>query len=141
MLLAGKKNLALAVLIVVMEAMGAGLSCRSASNALQGEVAPPPQALVVTAPSRNGPRAKAAQALLRQGQEQLESGEPEASIASLQRAVDMDPNCGACSFWLAEAWLVQGDKAQAREHHQRAQRLLGADSDWEIRLKAQGKRL
>lgn len=108
---------------------------------LSAEVAPPPQALVVTSPSSQSPRAKAAQALLQQGQEALESGEPEASIASLQRAVDMDPNCGACSYWLAEAWLVQGDRDQARAHHQRAQRLLEQDPSWDLRLKAQGKRL
>lgn len=117
-------------------------SCRS-SSAASADYAMQAQPLrSVEGPSVvKSPRGRAVQSLIKQGKTQLEQGDEDAALASFGRGISLDPNCGACEYGLAEAWLKKGDREQAREHHLRALRLLGDKVAWRERLNEQKKAL
>ncbi len=96
-----------------------------------------------TGPSSSAPSPKtlASLNLVQQARELLERGRPGESIRVLERALRIDPGNGQSAFYLAEAWIMKGDLAQAEAFHRVASSQLSGSPDWAARLRDQGRRL
>lgn len=87
------------------------------------------------------PRALASLEITRQGQLLLQRGNPDNAISLFERAVSLNPGNGQNYYYLAEAWLLKGNIAQATEFNRLAGIYLGKDRDWMIRVQQQKKRI
>lgn len=87
------------------------------------------------------PRARAAQALVAQGRDKLAAGQVDAALSDLERAVGLDPSGGEAYYWMAEAWLRSGDRDQAEQYHDQAQRYLRDSPTWQGKLERQADRI
>lgn len=88
-----------------------------------------------------GPRALASLRLTEQARLLLESKRPDEAIRTLERAVNIDPGNGRNYYYLAEAWLTKGNRAQAREFNRLAGIYLEKDVAWMGRVKRQKQRM
>jgi cytochrome c-type biogenesis protein CcmH/NrfG len=117
----------------------------SAGKALQPvpETEPPPPVTDERqSPAEPDPRALAALRLTDQARQRLDARQPDQAIRILERAVNLDPNNGRNFYFLAEAWLMKGDVAQAREFNRLAGIYLsGEDPSWDEKLKRQKERI
>ena len=87
------------------------------------------------------PRVVAALQLTDQGRRLLENRQPDKAIRALEQAVGLDPISGQNYYYLAEAWLMKGSAAQAKEFNQLAEIHLKEDSQWMIRVGQQADRI
>lgn len=86
-------------------------------------------------------RALASLQLTNQGRILLENGKPDDAISVLERSIGLDPNNGQSCYWLAEAWLLKGNPAQAREFNRLADLYLRDDRGWMARVVEQRTRI
>lgn len=74
------------------------------------------------------------------GRRLLESGDPDAAISVLERAVGLNPTNGENYYYLSEAWLAKGDTTQAEKFNRLAGLYLEGE-DWEVNLLDQRERI
>ncbi|MFH0729096.1 MAG: tetratricopeptide repeat protein [Pseudomonadota bacterium] len=103
----------------------------------------PPQTENQPDPSLNhqSPMALAALALSDQGQAHLKNGKPDEAIRVLERAVNLHPRNGETYYYLAEAWFMKGNAAQAKEFNHLAAIHIKADPEWGSRIQSQRVRI
>ena len=87
------------------------------------------------------PRALAALQLTEQGRMFLENNQPDDAIGILERALNLNPNNGRNYYYLAEAWLMKGNIAQAAEFNRLAEIYFKDDKLWLDRLMEQQERI
>jgi Flp pilus assembly protein TadD len=92
-----------------------------------------------TAPKN--PRVAASLQLTDQGRRLLEEQQPDKAIRILEQAVSLHPTNGRNYYYLAEAWLMKGSAAQAREFNLLAETHLKEDPEWMIRVAKQADRI
>lgn len=107
----------------------------SPGTAAPAPSAPPPVAVKPSA------RVTASLSLTEQGRQLLAQGQTDAAISTLERASSLNPSGGQNYYWLAQAWLIKGDPAQAAIYHRQARRYLNADPAWGTRLNQQARAL
>ena len=91
--------------------------------------------------AEGNPRVVAALQLTDQGRRLLEDRQPDKAIRALEQAVSLDPGNGQNYYYLAEAWLMKGSAAQAKEFNHLAEIHLKEDSAWMIRVAQQVDRI
>ena len=87
------------------------------------------------------PRVVASLQLTDEGRRLLEDRQPDKAIRALEQAVSLDPTNGQNYYYLAQAWLMKGIAAQAKEFNQLAEIHLKEDSQWMIRVAQQADRI
>jgi len=70
-----------------------------------------------------------AEAYFLRGLVELESGEPDAAVASLRRALSIDPSFGLASFTLGRALDARGEDSAARRAYEQTLLTLAADDE------------
>ena len=78
----------------------------------------------------DSPRALASLHLTEQARILLESGKVDDAIATLERAINVNPSNGQNYYYLAEAWLKMGNPSQAREFNRLAAMYLRDEPGW-----------
>ncbi len=76
------------------------------------------------------PRTIASLRLTEQAQLLIEDKKADQAIRLLEKAVNIDPNNGRNYYFLAEAWLLKGNKIQASEFNRMAGIYLENDPAW-----------
>jgi predicted Zn-dependent protease len=71
----------------------------------------------------------------------LERKKTDEAMRVLERAVNIDPNNGRNYYYLAEAWLVKGNRSQASNFNQLAGIYLRGDSGWLGKVERQRERI
>ena len=87
------------------------------------------------------PRLSAARELTRRGQVYLRSGDPDAAIRVLERAVNLSPFSPQNYYYLSEAWILKESPRQAAEFNRLAETYLEQDPDWNERIARQRERI
>ena len=107
------------------------------------EETPMPRSTVPDAakPERTAPRTMASLRLTEQARLMIESKKPDEAISVLEKAMNIDPGNGQNYYYLAEAWIAKGNKAQALEFNRMAGIYLGNDDAWKARVRRQKERL
>ena len=88
-------------------------------------------------PDQPNPRTLASLQLTEQGRLLLDGGKPDDAISTLERAVSISPTNGQNYYYLAEAWLLKGNIAQAEECNRLADIYLRGDPGWTARVAEQ----
>jgi len=103
----------------------------------------PPKKEKPAEPSENQktPMALAAVTFSEQGQAYLKNKKPDEAIRVLERAVNLNPRNGENYYYLAEAWLMKGNAAQAGEFNHLAGMYLKTDPQWTDRVQSQKERI
>lgn len=109
--------------------------------ALEGYPSEGDQITVSEEPADEDPRAMASLQLTDQGRRLVEDKQPDKAIQVLEQAVSLHPTNGLNYYYLAEAWLMKGSAAQAREFNQLAEIHLKDDNQWMIRVAEQADRI
>ncbi|RJQ65723.1 MAG: hypothetical protein C4530_00065 [Desulfobacteraceae bacterium] len=94
-----------------------------------------------TKPVAPGPRAIASLKLTDQAQAFIASKEPDQAIRIIEKAIAIDPANGYNYYFLAEAWLMKGDRKQAREFNRLAGMYLKKDVDGSMKVEKQLERI
>jgi tetratricopeptide (TPR) repeat protein len=102
---------------------------------------PMPEEEVIEDSPGEDPRLSAARELTRRGRDYLMSGDPDAAIRTLERAVNLSPYSPRNYYYLAESWLLKEDFQQAAEYNRLAQAYLEQNSDWAERVAEQQNRI
>jgi tetratricopeptide (TPR) repeat protein len=71
----------------------------------------------------------------------LENGNPDDAIRMYEKALNLDPSNGPNYYYLAEAWLMKGNIAQAAEFNGLAAIYLEGDVEWMDRVMQQRERI
>ena len=87
------------------------------------------------------PRLSAARELTRRGRDYLISGDPDAAIRTLERAVNLSPYSPENYYYLAEAWILKEDIRQAAEYNRLAETYLEQNPEWAERVAQQRNRI
>lgn len=90
------------------------------------------------------PRALASLQLTNQGLALLQSSRPDDAIRIFERSISIDTYNGQNYYYMAEAWIMKGNKQQAIEFNQLAEIYLKLDAkwtDWEILVAKQRERI
>ena len=87
------------------------------------------------------PRENASLRLIEQARMFLDENKPDESIRSLEKAVTISPGRGENYYYLAEAWYMKGNTAQASEYNALAAIYLKDDTGWMIRVEEQKERI
>jgi len=87
------------------------------------------------------PRVVASLRITDQGRTLLERGKTDDAISLLERAVSLHPANGENYYYLAEAWLVKGNCAQAREFNHLAAAYLNTHAHWMEKVLGQRERI
>ena len=85
----------------------------------------------------SAPRAVASLRLTEQARLLIDSGKPDDAISTLEKAININPGNGQNYFYLAEAWIMKGNKAQALEFNRIAENYLNNDRSWAIKVRRQ----
>ena len=91
--------------------------------------------------AEENPRVAASLQLTDQGRRLLEERKPDRAIRVLEQAVSLHPTNGRNYYYLAEAWLIKGSAAQAKEFNDLAEIHLKEDSEWMMRVANQADRI
>lgn len=86
-------------------------------------------------------RAIASLRLTEQARLMIESKKPDEAIGLLEKAINIDPGNGSNYYYLAEAWMIKGNRAQALEFNRMAEIYLGDNTDWKARVQRQKGRI
>lgn len=104
------------------------------------EPEPPPE--VTEAPRETpSPRALASLELSKQAQIFIEAGRLDEAIRTLERAVNLHPGSAESYYYLAEAWRLKGNTAQAEEYNTLAAIRFRNDPEWMRRIDVQKERI
>ena len=87
------------------------------------------------------PRESASLQLTQEGIRHLNAGKPDNAIRSFEQALGLNPNNGACYYYLAQAWLAKGVAPEAKQFNSLAQDYLRDDAQWENRVFEQTRRI
>lgn len=90
---------------------------------------------------KTAPRTMASLRLTEQARLMLESKRPDEAISVLEKAMNIDPGNGRNYYYLAEAWITKGNRAQALEFNRMAGIYLGNDDAWKARVQRQKERI
>ena len=90
---------------------------------------------------RSAPRTMASLRLTEQARLLIESKKPDEAIGILEKAMNIDTNNGQNYYFLAEAWIMKVNKAQAIELNRMAGLYLNDDSAWKIKVQQQKERI
>ena len=86
-------------------------------------------------------RALASLELTAQGRRLIEDGQPDQAIAVLERAVSLHAGNGQNYYYLAQAWLIKKNRAQARACNRLAALYLKDDGRWSWRVQQQAAQI
>ena len=100
-----------------------------------------PEGEVIEDSPGEDPRLSAARELTRRGRDYLISGDPDAAIRTLERAVNLSPYLPQNYYYLAEAWILKEDIQQATEYNRLAETYLEQNQDWAERVAEQQNRI
>jgi tetratricopeptide (TPR) repeat protein len=92
-------------------------------------------------PDRAAPRTVASLRLTEQARLLIESKKPDDAIRLLEKAINIDTNNGQNYYFLAEAWIMKGNKTQANEFNRLAIRYLNNDGSWNSKVQQQKERI
>ena len=92
-------------------------------------------------PAGPSPRAQASLELTDQGRRHIEAGEADNAIRVLEQAISLHPSNGQSYYYLAEAWLMKGFAAEARQFNRLAESHLTGDRHWEKLATRQAERI
>ncbi len=92
-------------------------------------------------PAGPSPRALASLELTDQGRRHIEAGEADSAIRVLEQAISLHPGNGKSYYYLAEAWLMKGFAAEARQFNRLAESHLIDDRSWEKLVAGQAERI
>lgn len=98
----------------------------------------PAEPEIVEGPS---PRTLASLRLTEEARLLLNAKQPDEAIRTLERALNIDPGNGRNYYYLAEAWLMKGNGAQARELNRLAEIYLENDPQWKEKVRRQKERI
>ena len=87
------------------------------------------------------PRESASLKLMEQARMFLDENKPDESIRSLEKAVTISPGRGENYYYLAEAWYMKGNLAQAGEYNSLASIYLKDDARWMELVEEQKERI
>ena len=90
---------------------------------------------------QKSPRAIAALTLTDQAKMHLKNGQPDQAITVLERAINLNPGSGQNYYYLADAWLMKKNLAQAAECNNLAADYFEGDPSWMARVTEQKKRI
>jgi len=105
------------------------------------EPAPPPPETEEVPREAPNPRALASLELSKQAQLLIEAGRLDEAIRTLERAVNLHPGSGESYYYLAEAWRLKGNAAQAAEYNTLASIRFKDDPAWSGRVDVQRQRI
>lgn len=113
------------------------------------EEAPPEEETEPTASPETTPepqetpnyRALASLGLSKQAQLLIEEGQLDEAIRTLEQAVNLHPGSGESYYYLAEAWRLKGNAAQAMEYNTLATIRFKDDPEWMRRIDVQKERI
>ena len=92
-------------------------------------------------PQEPAPRTIAALRLTEQAGVLIASQKPDEAIRLLEKALNIDPNNGQNYYYLAEAWIIKGNKTQAIEFNRLAGIYLIEDAVWMQKVQQQKERI
>ena len=87
------------------------------------------------------PRNSAAGQLAQEGIHHLSAGRPDNAIRSFEQAIGLNPNCGQCYYYMAQAWIAKGVPSEARQFNSLARDYLQDDPAWNDRVTTQAQRI
>ncbi len=87
------------------------------------------------------PRNSAAVQLAQEGIQHLSAGRPDNAIRSFEQAIGLNPNCGQCYYYMAQAWMAKGVKSEARQFNSLARDYLQDNRVWNQRVTTQAQRI
>ena len=87
------------------------------------------------------PRVLASLKLTDQGRRLVEAGQADKAIRVLEQSISLNPVNGQNYYYLAEAWLMKGFAAEARQFNDLAESHLTGDKDWEKLVARQAARI
>lgn len=87
------------------------------------------------------PQARASLRLTEQARLLIESKKPDEAIRTLERSLNIDPQNGQNYYFLAEAWMMKGNKKQALEFNRMAEIYLARDDSWMTKIFDQKERI
>jgi hypothetical protein len=90
---------------------------------------------------KSAPRTVASLRLTEQARLLIESKKPDDAISILEKAMNIDTNNGQNYYYLAEAWILKGNKNQAVEFNRMAGLYLNNDESWKAKIKQQKERI
>jgi hypothetical protein len=102
---------------------------------------PVPQEPTPESSESPGPRTLAALNLVEQARGFLDRGRPDEALRILERSMRIDPGNPQSAYYLAEAWILKGNRRQAEAFHRLAAVHLSGDPQWTEKLRAQRRRL
>lgn len=128
------------------------LICSFGCSTIPSESAPPleqvqePRSTVPEAKETDhindpAPRTIASLRLTEQARLLIESKRPDEAIRTLERALNIDPQNGQNYYFLAEAWIIKGNKIQALEFNRMAELYLAKDALWMSKVLEQKERI
>jgi len=86
-------------------------------------------------------RAQASLRLTEQARELIAAGKADEAIRTLEKALNLDPQNSRSYYFLAEAWLLKGDKTRAAQFNRLAESHLRNDRAWASKVSAQKQRI
>lgn len=92
-------------------------------------------------PAPSTPRALAALSLIDKGRALIDDKKPDEAIRTLERAVQVNPGEGKAYYYLSEAWLMKGNRAQAIEFNRLAGLYLRNSPMWSRSVEQQRQRI
>lgn len=92
-----------------------------------------------TPPREPTPRAVASLTLAEQGRMLIQEKRADDAIRTLERAMNLYPKNGEVYYYLAEAWLLKGNVAQATEYNRLAGIYLSKNPQWGPKVERQRK--
>lgn len=103
----------------------------------------PPETRIKEEPivEKSSPRMLASLQLTRDAESLIARGQADSAIRTLERAVAIDPSNGRNYYYLAEAWLIKGERDQAANYNELAAVHLGSDETWGKRIADQKQRI
>jgi len=111
------------------------------SAPLTERVGTPPSPSGMMPETRPSPQARAALELQQQARTALNAKRPETAIRILEQALALSPQNGANYYYLADAWLLKGDRRKAGEFNRLAAIYLRGQPSWTRRLERQRRRI
>ena len=87
------------------------------------------------------PQTRASLRLTEQARLLIESKKPDEAIRTLEKALNIDPQNGQNYYFLAEAWMMKGNKKQAFEFNRMAEIYLARDDSWMMKILDQKERI
>lgn len=100
-----------------------------------------PRAEPADATKEQAPRTIASLRLTEQAQLLIESKRPDEAIRILEQSLNIDPHNGWNYYFLAEAWMLKGNKVQATAFNRTAAIYLEGDAVWVQKVRNQKERI